>query len=259
MIVDPLCLNEEEGQQAYLYVPSGSATASFKASLCITPHDLGKYMTDLIGLETIGSSYPSFKSACLLFAWMILVTELQKSRAYARMRLHVKRDRKLGLVRSWLSFAKRLKERKTAIKKIDTSLHRLNNTLERLRQRRGSISRWHKVRKYTLGAKQTGEFLKERKRYIQLQVDVVEAKNLQRGADGFVRLTLEGEGNVSNRESTRIHETAVAKLCTLDGSNALKFDQSFTFVMGTSRRLMPQTLRVHVVCAHSDEKRIEDS
>lgn len=227
MVFDPLCLTDDD--MDYVAANVGSDVADvvtrlncIKRSLCVSgsypvnattagdcsttyaPKELGRIITELFGLETITSGYPTFQNACLLFAWMILVTELQKSRAYERMRLHVTRDRKLARSRIWLSFAKRLRERKDAILKIENSLCRLNNTAKRLRRRRGSVSRWHTLRQYTNTHAATMQLQSEQKKYIQLRVNVMGAKNLHRDCEAFVKMSLHDNGYDSARDSSAV-------------------------------------------------------
>lgn len=104
-----------------------------------------------IGLEQKNVSYASssvsiYSKAAGLFAWIIVVTTLQKSKGYASMRLNVKSDQQRSIFRSFLRLSEQLRGREKALAKIKTTLHRLDNTAKRIRMRRGSISLWHEAR-----------------------------------------------------------------------------------------------------------------
>jgi hypothetical protein len=86
------------------------------------------YLQDVVGLEaknrpqgaTEGVSV--FNRAALLFAWIIVVVHLQKSKAYASMRLNIMADVVRSRQRIWLSFSQRLLERERALTKIERTL-----------------------------------------------------------------------------------------------------------------------------------------
>jgi hypothetical protein len=255
IFVDPACMsNEEFSKYTYIEYPvsDDDGSSGVMDLLCISGSPIGIILRRLVGVEDITADYIDFQMACLLFAWMIIVTELQKSRVYSRLRLHAGRDRKLARARMWVMFKQRLMERARAVVHIQHSLERLNNTAKKIGERRGTISHWHSLSVYTAANFKLGA---DQRRYTQLKVTVVEAQDLhERTGDNLVRLSLRNK-NDTPRTIRAVQETAKAGPSEQAGVTGRDFkSQSFTFVMGTDRSdSCPDILVVELLEAEGDD------
>ena len=97
----------------------------------------------MLGLTKDHASPTSvYALAAGLFAWIIVVSELQKSKAYSALRLNVREEQSRAKARHFLSFATQLLDRQRALSRIETTLEGIDRTQKRITSRRGDITAW---------------------------------------------------------------------------------------------------------------------
>ena len=128
----------------FLHILAQSLFLFFDPLLDFTGSKAGTVLIQLIGLEPKNSTHDVsiYALAAALFAWIIAVSELQKSSAYSAMRLNMQQDQACAKARLFLSFATRMLDRQRALGRIEKTLQKLANTEKRIRSRRGSITQW---------------------------------------------------------------------------------------------------------------------
>ena len=107
-------------------------------------YNVGEVLTRLVGLEAKDHASPTsvYALAAGLFAWIIVVSELQKSKAYSALRLNVREEQSRAKARHFLSFATQLLDRQRALSRIETTLEGIDRTQKRITSRRGDITAW---------------------------------------------------------------------------------------------------------------------
>jgi hypothetical protein len=128
----------------FLHIVAQSLFLFFDPLLDFTGSNAGTVLIQLIGLEPKNTTHnvSIYALAAALFAWIIAVSELQKSSAYSAMRLNMQQDQARAKARVFLSFASRMLDRQRALGRIEKTLQKLAKTEKRIRSRRGSITQW---------------------------------------------------------------------------------------------------------------------